>query len=420
MSDESITQVPSVFSSKERAALVAKALSEAARRARFSTKGRRGQGMTYRARRSQRLARLLRIATFVVLVAIPSLAATIYFGLIASDQYTAEAQFTVRGGMPPTMDSIGALTGAPSMLIIQDTLVIKSFIESRAMVESLIKSVGLTKLYEDPQADHFSRLGPHKSIEKIVEYWKRHVDLTLQMPAGILVMTVRAFHPQDAVDIANAVLTESEEAVNKMNDQMRADAVDLAKKELEHAEAVLGKAHAELERARNEEGILSGSETSSSLSELLTEARGQMIKQQQEYESMRRFIRADSPQLRNLQTRIDAAKQSVAKLQEEMTSMKPAADDNKPLSGAMTRLDYASLNDDIADKIYMGAVTAVERATIASETKLMYITTFVKPVLAEEPRYPRRAIDIGLVAGGGLAAWGVALLLIGLFRRGLV
>ena len=75
MSEEVVGQVPTVFSSKERAALVARALSEAARRARFSTKRRRSlTAGGLRARRGERLIRLLRIWTFIGIVAVPCLA----------------------------------------------------------------------------------------------------------------------------------------------------------------------------------------------------------------------------------------------------------------------------------------------------------------------------------------------------------
>lgn len=422
MSDESVTQVPSVFSSKERAALVAKALSEAARRARFSTKSRRGRsGATYKARRSERLGRLLQIATFIALVAIPSLVATVYFGFVATDLFTAEARFTVRGGIPMTLDSVGAMSEAPAMLIIQNTQVIINYIESRAVVEQLDKTIGLTKLYQNPDADYFSRLGQHKPIEKIVKYWQHHVELTVQMPAGIVVMTVKAFKPDEAVTITNAALEAGETLVNKLNDQMRADAIDLATNERERAQTRLAEARAELEKARNEEGILTTKDASSALSDLITQTRGQLLKLQNTYDSLRRYETADAPQVKNLQSRIDATKQQVSKLQAEMTSTKLVAKgEQSPLSGSMSRLDYATLNNAIAEKIYAGALSVFEHASLASETKLMYINTFVAAVPAEEAKYPRRALDIALVVGAGLALWAAALGIISLLRRGLV
>ena len=421
MSDDSVTQVPSVFSSKERAALVARALSDAARRARFSTKSRRGKtGATYKARRNERVARLLQIVTFVVLVAVPGVVASVYFGLIASDQYASEARFTVRGGLPPGLDSTGSLSEGPAMMIIQDTQVIMNYLLSRAMVEELDTSIGLAKMYQGTDIDYFSRLGKNKPIEKIVKYWGKHVDLKLEMPGGIVVMGIRAFTPRDATTIAEAALSSSETLVNRLNDQMRSDALQLARKERERAQNRLADARAALEKARNQEGMLSAKDASEGLNDLLTQVRGQLLKTQQSFDSLHRYMNANSPQLRNLQTKIDASKKQIGQLQAQMTSIKSAGVDGaKPLSGSMSNLDYATLNNDIAEKIYGGALVALERATIASETKMMYITTFVRPVEAQEAKYPRRALDVSLVVGGGLALWGLALGLIALLRRGL-
>ena len=418
MSDEGVTQVPTVFSSKERAALVAKALSEAARRARVSTKRQRAlSGGGLRARRSERLLRLIWILSFVGIVLVPSIIASVYFGLIASDQYTAEARFTVRGGMPPSMDAIGAMTGAPPMLIIQDTQVIMNYIESRTILEELGKTIRLTQYYEKPNIDFFARLKQNQPIEKVLKYWRRQVDLSVQMPAGIVEMSVRAFSAQDAVTIARAVLDSSEKLVNQMNDQMRDDAVRLAETERERSQSNLAIARANLQKARNDEGVLSATEMSTALLQLKTEVSSSLIKLQQDYDSQRRFVNADAPQLRNLQSKIDSAQQEIAKVQAQMTGTKTSANGDKVLSGSMSRLDYALLNNDIADKIYAGSLAALERAKIASEMKLMYINTFVEPVLPQEAKYPLRGIDVTMVVLASLATWAAFLGVVHLIQR---
>ncbi len=420
MSDEGLTQAPAVFSSKERAALVAKALSEAARRARFSTKRRRSMTASgFRARRGERLFKLLRILSFIVIVVVPSLVAAGYLLFIASDQYTAEARFTVRGGVPPSMDTIGTLTGAPPVLIIQDTQIIMNYLVNRGVVEALNKSIGLEHLYQDPHADFFSRLKPDPSIETMVKYWKRHLDLSVQVPSGIVVMTVKAFSPDAAVKIADGALAASEALVNDMNDKMRNDAVSLAETERQRAQDNLARARAALERARNEEGILNANTASLAVSELMTQVQGQRIKLQQDYDAQRRFVRADAPQLRNLQTRIDAATTEVAKLQGQMTQASPSSGKDTTLSGSISRLDYASLENVIAEKIYAGSMAALEHVRLASETKLMYINTFVQPVAAQDASYPKRPLDMLIVVAACMAVWGVVLGLLTLARGGL-
>ncbi|WP_158811985.1 lipopolysaccharide biosynthesis protein [Beijerinckia sp. L45] len=418
MSDERIgTAVPTVFSPRERAQLVAKALSEAARRARFSTKHRRNfTSGGFRARRGEKLFRILRIASFVGVVAVPSFVVTCYYLFVASDQYTSEARFTVRGGMPPKLDGIGSLTGVPSILIIQDTQIIMNYIQSRAMVEQLDKAVGLRALYSNPAIDAHSRLKDNVKIEKFLRYWKSMIEMSVQMPAGIVVFTVKAFSPDDATRIADAALEASEILVNQMNDQMIKDTIDVSEKERQRAEANLATTRANLEKARNEEGMLSADKSAEALNGLITQVRGELAKMQQDYDTQRRYVTANSPTIRNLQAKISAANDEIARLQSHLTQSADG-EATKNLAGSMSKLEYMTLENQIAEKMYAASLTLLEHARLASETKLMYINTFVRPVPAQEAKYPRRALDIGLFIAAALACWGALIGILGLVRN---
>jgi capsular polysaccharide transport system permease protein len=138
----------------ERAQAISRALTEAARRARFSARARGAyRGGSFAARRGAKAMRILVIALFVVMVAIPDLAVSVYFGLIASDQYVSEAKFTVSSAAIPKMDGLGSVTGVPPILIIQDTQVVTNYVQSRAMVEQLERTVGLQDAYGSRSID---------------------------------------------------------------------------------------------------------------------------------------------------------------------------------------------------------------------------------------------------------------------------
>ena len=405
MSDDLVGQVPAVFSSKERAALVARALNEAARRARFSTKRRRSLLTgTLRERRSARLFHLLVVWTFIGIVAVPGLLYAAYLFRVASPQYVAEARFTVRGGLPASLDQLGKGVNAPSLLIIQDTQVILNYMQSRGMVEDLERSVGYQSLFSAGSIDWLSRLKPHQAIERVVAYWKQHVALSVQMPSGIVVFTVRAFSPGDAVTLSTAALRASEQLVNRMNDTMRQDAMSLAEAERRRSEASLAARRADLERARNQEGILNVADESKGLTTLIGNVQAQILDMRQEYDSQRRYVRADVPQLRNLQTKIDAAEKQVAALRAKMTQTGPAP--AKALSGSISRLDQANLENSIAEKLYAASLTALEQAHLASEGKLMYINAFVQPVVAQQAEYPKRGLDMLIFVLVAATAWG--------------
>src|SRR6478609_3158305 len=96
----------------ERARIVSESLADAARQARQVRRGQRLAG-SYAGQSWWR--RRLPMLAFAACVLLPSLAAILYYGLIAADQYVAEARFTVRNGEVPKLDTLGALTGMPSL-----------------------------------------------------------------------------------------------------------------------------------------------------------------------------------------------------------------------------------------------------------------------------------------------------------------
>ena len=101
------------------------------------------------------------------------LLAGIYFGLVASDQYVSEAKFTVSSGAIPKMDNLGSVTGLPPILIVQDTQVVTSYIQSRAMVEQLEHTVGLRDAYGSKSIDWWARFRKDEPIEKFTDYWEK-------------------------------------------------------------------------------------------------------------------------------------------------------------------------------------------------------------------------------------------------------
>lgn len=89
---------------KSRSDAISRALRRAARQSRQPTPLIVGGGVGVRARRGDRAFRLGLIMSFIVMVAAPAVAASIYWGLIASKQYVSEAKFTLRSGEASPLD----------------------------------------------------------------------------------------------------------------------------------------------------------------------------------------------------------------------------------------------------------------------------------------------------------------------------
>ena len=161
------------------------------------------------------------IITFILLVIVPSVISIIYFSLIASDQYTAEARFAVRS-LGDDSDAAGMSGNLISMRAAnQDSYVVTSFIRSSEILDRLDGKIDYRAIFESPSADFWSRLEPDASREEFLDYWANHVTAYIDGPSSIVTLTVRTFKPEDSVRLASAILEESEKLVNELTIRAR-------------------------------------------------------------------------------------------------------------------------------------------------------------------------------------------------------
>src|SRR5579872_929833 len=129
-----------------RARAISRALGDAARRARFSSRSKEAFYGVRGARRRLR-HKIIRLFLLILVVVLPNAASIAYYGFVASNQYEAMAKFTVSSGVVPKMDDLGSATGLPPIAIIQNTMIVVSYVESQALVAHLQDSIQLKKFY---------------------------------------------------------------------------------------------------------------------------------------------------------------------------------------------------------------------------------------------------------------------------------
>ncbi len=379
------------------------AISEAARLARFSTRGRpSGYLGGARARRGDRWFRRAIRISFVLGVILPSVVTVLYYAFFASDQYVSEMRFTLGAAEDPGSSSGSG--GVPVDLIVQDTQVIANYLQSQAIVDALSKRTDLRAIYGGADADWFARLRSDASAEELERHWKRMTDATIKLPAGIVDFTVRAFKPAQAAALASDALQLSEQMVNELNQRMVGDSVVRATEDLQLAADRLATARTKLEQARNEEGMLDAKVDAETIDRLIDTVRSDRINLQSEYDSRAMLVSPNTPAMRAMKARIEAADMQIAELRAKVT-LTPDSGKGRVISASMVKLEKLDLDREIAEQLYSTAAATLERVRILSESKLIYVNAFVLPTEAQEARYPWRVIDTLLIVLGTFAAW---------------
>jgi capsular polysaccharide transport system permease protein len=253
-----------------------------------------------------------------------------------------------------------------------------------------------------------------------VKYWEHMSDVSIGMPSGIVVLNVRAFSPEDAKRVADAVVRLSEKLINDINERMRHDTVAASEGDLRRASDALGRARLKMEAARNEEGLLDVGQTNLAMSGLISGLEGDLLRAQQEYQTQSRYVDDTAPQMRVLKSRIASMSTQLDGMKAQVTAPSKnsvSAIAEKTLSGKMTKFAELDLEQRIAEKRYAQSVAAVEAARILNERKMLYLHEVVAPAVPEDAKYPKRWLSIAMTFLASIIAWGVSIGMIGFVRN---
>jgi capsular polysaccharide transport system permease protein len=349
-----------------------------------------------------RLARM----SFLVLVALPTVVAAIYYFLIAANQYVVEFRFAVRS-VEPLRDNAPALlrSSVATAQLGLDSNIVVQYLRSRALVERLDKRFDLEKIFSRKEADWVSRIHPPVPIERLVQYWNGQVDAFFDVSDGTVTVKLRTFRPADALTLARAALLSSERLVNRLSLNARRAAMEQSKREVARAEHGLGEALRRLEKFREAEGLINPQQTADRTLALVAEVKKEILGDEARLAALKSYISASTPSVHMLQTRIAALTSEERALEARLTA---AREKSAP---ALSRLmgGYAELESErrFAETAYRHALAALDRSRAEADRRQIYLATFVPPSLPEEPLYPHRLRAVGTVFVIAFALWAI-------------
>jgi len=356
-----------------------------------------------------RPSRLRRIARrfnglFALTVLLPTLAAGVYFGEIASDVYISESRFLVRNPQRPAQGGLGALLQGTAFSRAQDdTYSVHDFIRSRDALQELDKALGVRKAFSSEAVDFFNRfpgIDPDESFEALHRYYQKRVDIVYDTVSSISILQVRAFSAEDAKRINEMLLEMGERLVNNMNMRSRRDLIEVAEKEVRQAE----------ERARDAAGALSGFRTNRSVLDPdrqgamqlqgVMKLREELLVAQGQLDQVRQ-VSPENPQIGSLESRVKAIEKAIADENARVLGRSGGLVSKSPA------FDRLVLEKAFADRQLATAMAALDQARAEAARKQLYLERLVQPHLPDHAVEPRRVRGVVTVFVLGLVLWGV-------------
>lgn len=352
----------------------------------------------------------LALITFLLFVVVPAGLWGWYLWTRAVDQYTSSTSFSVRKEEgQSSIDLLGGLTAlGGSSGTASDTDILFEVIRSPDMVRRVSERMDLVGAFTRAwPSDFVFAYDPSGTQEDLTDYWNRQVKVLLDNNAGIITVRASAFTPDDALQISNAVLSESEQIVNALSDKALTDATQLAEHQLLKTRDELVDARQAMTAFRVRTRILDPSADLGTQMQILANLQGSMTEQQVLLDQLRENARPGDQRIIQAEKKIEALGRQI-----EQERSKFSGDTAEGESYAQLMQEYEKLAVDLefAEGANTASRVAYEAALQNGQRQSRYLAAHIQPTAAQKSLTPDRPWLFGLGFGLLFILWSIGML----------
>ena len=346
---------------------------------------------------------------FLLIVALPTLLAVIYYGVIASDIYISESRFVVRSPERPNQLGLGALLQGTALSRSQDeSYSVQDFMLSRDALRELDEKLQIRTSYTDRSFDGFSRFpgfDRDTSFEALHRYYQKQVSIDYDTASSISVLMVRAFTPEKARDMNEALLLMGEHLVNNLNMRSRQDLIEVAQREVSAAEERSRNTSLSLSQFRSSDGVFDPTAQSALQLQGVGKLREELLASEMQLTELRR-LSPSNPQVETLSHHVAELRRQVESESGRVVGGKSS------FSGKSPAYERLILEKTFADQQLGAAMASLETARREAARKQLYLERLVQPNLPDHAVEPRRLRGVLTVFALALVLWGVVSLVL--------
>ena len=358
--------------------------------------------------RRRRLRHFLIRLSFLLIVVAPVVISGGYLYTRATDQYHSFSAFAVRSEEAPNpLDVIGAFTQTGSTAS-PDAEILHDYILSQTLVQEIAQELDLQTMYNLPEGDPVFTLGQNRSVEDTLSYWERMVSAAIDTNSGVLEIEVRAFTPEDAQVVAEAIIARSAQLIEDLSREAREDAMRFTLQDVMKAEERLKEMRRRIRDFRTEYQIIDPEADVQSQVGIVSALQGRLAEALIEFETIGSYSGNEDPRLPNIQRRIDAIRNQIS-IERDAVSSQSAG--GKSLSEVIGEYEELLVDLEFSQNAYTAALAAEEQARIEANRRSRYLAIHIPPTRAEDSLYPQRLLLLTVIFACALAAWGILILI---------
>jgi len=346
----------------------------------------------------------------VLLVAVPMLAAVVYYSFFALDRFVSVAQVAVRqtgSSDAPPIPGLAVMMGGLNPTSREETLYLREFILSNDMLKALQRELRWPEHYAAQRRDPLYWLAPDAPQEDVLDYYRRVVKPHFDEQTGLLTVAVQAFTPEFSEATLRAILAESERFVNELSHRLAREEMVFAQRELGNARAEYELRQDALLEFQGANNLLDAEAAARARAGVISELETQLTKERATLKNLQATLAANTPQIRQQQNRIAALEAQLVAENRRLVAQQQGGDSER-LNVVASRYRSLTIDAAIAEEAYKYAVSSVETARMEASKKLRSLVTVVSPNTPVLALYPERVYNLVTLLAGLLLFYGIA------------
>lgn len=338
---------------------------------------------------------ILRNKLYSLLVLLPMVFISIYYGLIMTKRYVSEAQMIIQrdsASSSVAAINLSGLMGMSGAASLTDAPLVKEFILSPTMLDYLDQTLQLKQHYATAEADSLSRLSADATREDFLKYYRKRVSVRIDSESQTVKLEFQAFDPPYAKKLADAAVARAEQFVNGIGQSLAREQIRFVQGELEQANERLQKVSQDLLKMQNENRLLSPEIESQSVSQIIAGLQQQLAAERASLKNFLSFLGPGASEVVAARKRISAMERQVE--QERAKQVGDNTGSDQGLNDLLLKYKEMELNVQVASDIYQTGLASLESAKLDASRKVKHIVMVSAPGLPERARYPRKAYTI--------------------------
>jgi len=337
-------------------------------------------------RRRRKLALLLTRLSFFVFI--PTIIVGYYFMFMATPMFATNSEFVIQQA-DSTGSSAGGLGGmfqGTGMATQQDSIIVQSYLASRAALVRLDEDHGFRAHFSAPEIDSVQRLTPDATNEALFELYQKRVKISYDPTEGILRMEVIAATPEASQEFSESLIEYAEEQVDQLTRRLREDQMAGALASYQSAETRRSEALAEWLKIQESTDIINPAATTGAIISQVSALESQRQQLQLSLAGKLSVSRPNQAQVDGLRAQITNLDTLINDLRSQMTS---TSDGGNSIASDNTRLRLAEENYNFQTVLVQQALAQMEATQIEANRQVRYLSMGVEPVAPDEATYPR-------------------------------